>query len=57
MGATDEPTDDAVELQPLPSSRSIYFSIYLKSITVTIAAAESGLFTAREWSAICAIPV
>lgn len=57
MEATDELIDDVVERQLLLSSRSIYFSICLKSITITIAAAESSLFTATEWFAIWAIPV
>lgn len=57
MGPVDEPTDDAVERQRHLSSRLIYFSICLKSITVTIAAAGSGLFTIREWSAIWVILV
>jgi hypothetical protein len=40
MEAADEPTDDGAERQLLLSSRLIYFSIYLKSVTVTIVAAE-----------------
>ena len=48
MGPADEPIDDVVERQLHLSSRLIYFSICLKSITVTIAAAGSGLFTTKE---------